>query len=244
MRTELPQAPACGPRRADRPELWSISDRRWDRVRGTLVVGWLLVVAASLLVGERTASWAEVQALVVCGQVETVRVSGELPARATGYGHVEVHWRHGLLRYTTEVVQVRGRGSAVAARAAGDGAPVLHASPTSRLVALQPALQVTRDQSRSSGGPLFGWQVPNGVGIAAFLLCLGGLYLMVAGPEPWRATRWAWFWLVLTSPFVSVLFLLLSGPTVAVPGPRNPRRRLTGGWAFLLSLPLMGALGR
>jgi hypothetical protein len=86
--------------------------------------------------------------------------------------------------------------------------------------------------------------VPTGVVAAALLLTLCGVGLLVAGPEPWRATRWAWFWLVLTSPFVSVLFLLLSGPTVAVPGPRNPRRRLTGGWAFLLSLPLMGALGR
>jgi hypothetical protein len=206
-------------------------------------VGWLLVIAASMLVGERTASWGDVQALAATGQIETVRVSGELPPRATGYGVVEIHWRHGLLRYTAEVVQVRGPGGGTGAGAASDGTPVLHASPGNRLVALQPGLKVTRDQARPSGGSLFGWQVPVGVAAAALLLSLCGLGLLVAGPEPWRATRWAWFWL-LASPVVSVLLLLLSGPTAGVPGPRDARRRLTGGWAFLLSLPLTAALRR
>jgi hypothetical protein len=115
-------------------------------------------------------------------------VTGELPAGSTGYGVVEIHWRHGLLRYTTEVVQVRGRGRGTAAQAASDHAPVLHASPSSRLMALRPGMQVTRDQARSSGGSLFGWQVPVGVAAAALLLSLCGLGLLVAGPEPWRAT--------------------------------------------------------
>ena len=224
-------------RRPGRPD----SDRRWDRLRTTLVLGWLLVIAAAALVGERTSSWDDVQGLVASGEVEQVRVSGELPGQGTGYALVEIHWRHGPLRYTAEVVQVRGRVSP--GETAGLGAPVVRTSPANRLSALQPGLQVTRDQRLSSGGPVLGWHVPGPVAIAAFLLTLAGLGALVSGPEPWRATRWAWFWLLLTPPVVSVVFLVLSGPTAGVPRPRCPHRRLTGGWAFLLFLLLGGVSG-
>jgi hypothetical protein len=100
---------------------------------------------------------------------------------------------------------------------------------------------VTRDQRPPDGGRLFGWQVHNAVGMSSLLLFLVGFALLVAGPQPWRATRWAWFWL-LFPPVGSVVFVLLSGPTPGIPGPRDPHRRLTGGWAFLLSLPLAAAL--
>ena len=90
-------------------------------------------------------------------------------------------------------------------------------------------------------GRLFGWQVHNALGMSALLLFLAGFALLVAGPHPWRATRWAWFWLLLP-PVGVVVYLVLSGPTPGVPGPRNPQWRLTGGWAFLLSLPLTAVL--
>lgn len=233
--TEGPRPPRC-------PQLWSRSDRRWDRIRHALIVGWLIVIVATAVTGERVASWGDVRALVASGQVDTVRVSGELPARATGYGVVEVHWRHGLLEYTAQVVHVRGRGARPGGEVATDGvAPVLRASPSSRLTELQPGLRVTRDQRLPGGSRLFGWQVHNALGASALLLFLVGFALLVAGPHPWRATRWAWFWL-LFPPVGSVVFVLLSGPTPGIPGPREPRRRLTGGWAFLLSLPLASLL--
>lgn len=100
---------------------------------------------------------------------------------------------------------------------------------------------VTRDQRLSDGGRLLGWHVPNAVAIPAFVLFLAGLVVLMAGPQPRRATRWAWFWLLLP-PLGCLLFLTLSGPTGGVPAPRDPDRRLTGGWAFLLSLPLMAVL--
>lgn len=89
-----------------------------------------------------------------------------------------------------------------------------------------------------------GWHVPPVVAMSAALLFFAGFGLLIAGPQPWRATRWAWFWLLLP-PVGSVAFLLLSGPTPGLPSPRNPRRRLTGGGgvAFLLSLLLMPLLG-
>ena len=89
---------------------------------------------------------------------------------------------------------------------------------------------------------MLGWRVPDPIGIVAFVLHFAGLGLLVTGPQPWRATRWAWFWLLLP-PVGSIAFLLLSGPTPGLPAPKNPRRRLSGGWALLLSLPLSGAVG-
>ena len=66
---------------------------------------------------------------------------------------------------------------------------------------------------------------------AVFLSTLG---LLVVGPEPWRATRWAWFWLLTSAafPLTALAFLVLGGPTPLVPAPRERSRRLTGGWAF------------
>jgi hypothetical protein len=59
--------------------------------------------------------------------------------------------------------------------------------------------------------------------------------LPAAGPEPWRATRWAWLWAVLlAAPVGTLAFALLSGPTPLVPAPRNRARRLTGGWALVI----------
>lgn len=49
-------------------------------------------------------------------------------------------------------------------------------------------------------------------------------------------------WL-LVPPVGSVVFRLLSGPTAGITAPKNPDRRLSGGWAFLLSLPLAAAVG-
>ena len=87
------------------------------------------------------------------------------------------------------------------------------------------------------------------VGLAATAVAVGTARR--TGPDPWR--RWtaavaaflvpvvaAW---LLLPPVGSIAFLLLSGPTAGLPAPRNPRRRLSGGWAFLLSLPLTGAVG-
>lgn len=177
---DAPRSPRCS-------QLWTRSDRRWDRIRHTLIVGWLVVIIATPVAGEWVASWGDVRTLVATGQVETVRVSGELGPRATGYSVVEVQWRHGLLRYTAEVVQVQGRSRRPRAAAATDGAPVIHATPSSRLEALRPGLQVTWDQRRTDGGRLLGWQVPNPLAMSAAGLFLAGFGLLLAGPLPWRA---------------------------------------------------------
>lgn len=220
---------------ASAQELW------WDRLRLALVIAWLLLAAAVIGFGERTAPWQEVRGLVVSGEVDRVRVVGELPSGSTGYGVVEIGWRHGLIAHRAEVVHVRGSGEVREARtAAGEGVPLLRSSPTVLLRDLQPGLAVTHQQ-RTSHGELLGWRVPGPLALAAFGLFLAWLGFLVTGPQPWRATRWAWFWLAI--PPVGVLaHLLLSGPTPGIPAPRRPERRLTGGWAFLVYVAVTAAL--
>lgn len=223
------------------PQPRSASERRWDRIRWGLLICWLVAIGATVLAGERTSSWVQVRTLVVAGEVNAVHVVGELPDRGTGYGLVEVHWRQGPMRYRTQVMQVVGGGRPGREAAREDATAVLHERPSSRLTELQPGLLVTQDQDRSASGRLLGWVVPSWLGSFTALLFFAGLAVLIAGPLPWRATRWAWFWLQVP-PIGGIVFLLASGPTPGVfrPGPR--RRRLTGGWAFLLSVPLMGML--
>ena len=97
-----------------------------------------------------------------------------------------------------------------------------------------PNLQVHRLEQAydSSHGRLLGW--PTWVAMTACVTLLLQLGYLISGPETWRATRWAWFW-VMTVPVVgTVLMLLLSGRTPGLPAPSTARPRLTGGWAFLL----------
>jgi hypothetical protein len=82
-----------------------------------------------------------------------------------------------------------------------------------------------------------------GLGVLDVLLsvaALGGTIAVVAGwPEPRLATRWAWFWLIAYCWPAALVFLLLEPTPAWRRGPvRAPRRRLTGGWGFLLALLL------
>lgn len=75
---------------------------------------------------------------------------------------------------------------------------------------------------------------------------LATLWLVVRGPEPYRATRWAWFWLLAPGlgPLGPLACVVLSGPTPGLGVVRPAGRRLRGGWALLVSLALSAALAR
>lgn len=91
---------------------------------------------------------------------------------------------------------------------------------------------VERDWQPATGG--IRWELG---GIA----WLGGLLLLVGGPQPRLATRWAWFWLALHVPPAMLAFVLLEPVPWGRRRPAPPAaRRLTGGWAFLLSFLLAG----
>jgi len=84
--------------------------------------------------------------------------------------------------------------------------------------------------------------VPQWAGAVAFFAAVGTLLCLVWGPTPWRATRWAWFWIIAhpLGPISAPVFLLLSGPTPLLRAPKPGARRLHGGWAFLLAVVTAG----
>lgn len=66
------------------------------------------------------------------------------------------------------------------------------------------------------------------------------LVLLVAGPDPSLATRWAWFWLGMAVPVSWAVFLLAEPWFSRGRTGRVGIRRLTGGWALLLGLVIAG----
>jgi hypothetical protein len=199
-------------------EPWAVdTGGRWFRwLRYGLLGCAALLMVAGLVLGARTTPVGRLEGDVATGDVHSVRMIGEGP----GYdGPVRVQWRPGLIRHQTEVTPARVRA----------------------LLRLQPGLSVRRAPWPSSESTVWGWSLPGWMGLAVATLLLTSFGLLISGPQPWRATRWAWFWLILT-PLGVPAFLLLSGRTPLLPDPRPTARRLTGGWAFLLSLVLGSSL--
>jgi len=203
-------------------------------LRYALIACWTLLIALTLALGERSTSWGRLEGDVAAGQVQSVRVVGGLGPGRTGWATAEVHWRRGPFGHEVEVLEARPRRAA-RDDAAADG-HVVTRDIGARLSRLQPGLKVVREPWTSeSGASLWGWHVPNWLGLSAILVLLGALWLVVNGPGPWRATRWAWFWL-LASPIGVLGFLVLSGPTPPLRAPSAADRALTGGRALLLSI--------
>lgn len=87
--------------------------------------------------------------------------------------------------------------------------------------------------------PAVTWHLGTFVGLAALLWLVGG-------PQPRLATKWAWFWLAWNTPLIWLALVVLEPVPLwnNRPTPQRPRR-LTGGWAFLLSVtavPFVGAV--
>jgi hypothetical protein len=230
--TEALPAPSVPPARPRQ----SVSG--WRRLRLLLIAGWLLLAAGAIGISERPSSFHELETRVASGDVHEVTVVGEsLTPTSRGYTTLEVHWREGLVRHVATVITAQPRRAAPN-RDARDGTTVITGSVADRLRASQPGLRVESADGYSSSTSYLGLHVPFWVTWVGFGLSLLTLCLLVLGPEPWRATRWAWFWLLgIGFPLGLIAFLVLSGPT-PLPAPRRPARRLTGGWAFLLMLVL------
>jgi hypothetical protein len=212
----------------------------WGRL--ALVVGWVLLVAVAFVVGERPSTLRDLEQAVAAGEVHEVRITRGLGAQETGVVPVQVHWRNGMLGYTTEVIEARPRNEAPRRSERGDATAVIGGDLGTRLQAAQPGLEVVRVAPTSWSTTLLGWQLPGSAGLGVLALMVATLMVLAGSPEPWRATRWAWFWLMLVAAPVGVpAYLLLAGPLPLVPAPRTPARRLTGGWAFLLALVLSSA---
>jgi hypothetical protein len=200
-------------------------------LRVALALGWLVLALTTVVVGQRPASLEDLRAAVAAGDLAEVRVSEGLAPGTTGSAVQAAVWRDGLLLHRTEGQQV------TPGTVPSGSLRVLDTDLAEELRA--EGVRVLPLAQRSASSEVAGWQVPGQVGLLLFAEWLVTLFLLVGGPVPERATRWSWFWLN-SNPFGLLAFLLLSGPFPGVPGPRPGARRLTGGWAFLLSLVLGG----
>ena len=209
-------------------------------IRRVLILAWLLVAAGFLVLGGWTSSLASLESTLDAGHVHEVTVLGEgLPDGATGYVTQRVRWRGGALnRVATVVVRSPSETSSpapdsdaalrITARDAGD-----------YLIARHPGvdrLSVVREPDRDLVD-VAGWFVPSWLSGAFLAVQVLALILLVCVHETWRATRAAWIWLWFT-PFGVPAYLFLGGPGGPFGRPRPGRRRLTGGWAFVLMLAL------
>lgn len=73
-------------------------------------------------------------------------------------------------------------------------------------------------------------------GIAWFV----ALLVLVSGPQPRLATKWAWFWFIWIVPPAAVALVVLEPVPLWRREARWRQRRLTGGWAFLLACVVAG----
>jgi hypothetical protein len=203
-------------------------DRRW-RLVGLLLATMALAAAALMVTtGQRPATYGDLLDDVATGEVDEVQLVG-----AGAPEEVELRWSvlAGIVDQYAVVTVADDRSY----DAWGEATFVTSDDPRETLRSINRSVRVT--VGPSGGTPSFtfmGWRVPGPVALLSMATWLGVLLLVVGGPEPWRATRWAWGWAwLLAGPLGSVAYLLLGGPLgVARPAPGH--RRLTGGLAFLV----------
>jgi hypothetical protein len=209
-----------------------------------IVLGWLFLVGAALVGGARQSTFADLQSAVASGDVTKVEIGGGMGDDARGFATVEISWRDNLIRYQTSVIEAHPFKRAPGpGERSDDVTAVLGQDVETKLLALQPGLDIGHTEpyrmtASAAGWHLFGWAIVLFAG-----LWFATILTIIGGPEPWRATRWAWFWLVaIVGPVGIAAYLLLSAPIPLLGAPRNLRARLTGGWAFILAVFLDNVL--
>lgn len=89
------------------------------------------------------------------------------------------------------------------------------------------------------------WAVAGWVSLLALVGAICLLVQLVMSPQPWRATRWGWFWPMMAVPPLGITaYLLLSGPTPGIREPRDLTHRMSGlvGLAVAIGLGLVEGL--
>jgi hypothetical protein len=189
--------------------------------RLALALIWLVTGIGILATGERESSFADLRQAVRAGDVTQVQVTEGLAPGEHGRADVQLRWRDHLVEWAAEDVE-RQPGAVEA-----------------RLRALDPDLQIERVAPRHPGGSVGDWSVAGWVVLLGLVGTISLFVVLVASPQPWRATRWGWFWPMAAVPPVGIAaYLLLSGPTPGIPEPRDLGRRMRGGAGFALGFVL------
>ena len=162
----------------------------WDRYRLGLLAAWSLLLLLAVVLGHRETPLADLEAAVAEGRVESVVVLGQAGTGGT-FSTQEVRWTDGLVRRTTRATVGPASSAGVAGvDTRGEDVGVL-------LSRADPDLEVRRSL-HGQGAPwaeVLGWQVPGWLALTALLAFLSQVAMLINGPQPWRATRWAWFWI-------------------------------------------------
>lgn len=216
-------------------------DRRWRLSCRLLLLLWLAVLLAAGLVGEKESSFHDLEAALAEGSVSAVEVTGLPGPGSTGHSLATLRWEGRFVDRFAEVAVVQGADDGSVQTWAEDLPSYRAEALVEWLRALDPDVRLTYVDHRGGGVWHFlSWEVPQWVAVTGLAAWLSTVMLAAGGPEPWRATRAAWLWLVLLGGWGGVTaFLVLGGP-LGTGRPREGSRRLTGGWAFLLALVIAG----
>ena len=205
--------------------------RRWRLTSLVFAVLWLVMVVSVGLIGEKRSDLATLEQGIADGSVTQVEIVGFRDyAHSRGRTRVTLVWRGSVIpRYADVEVDTRRNPGGADGRDRIVGPPVIY------LRSNDADLDVTFSEPRSGASLEWrGWRAPGWTAVLGLATWFGTVLLAGNGPEPWRATKWAWTWLTLLGgPIGCLAFFLLGGP-VGVWRAKDPSRRLTGGWAFLI----------
>lgn len=224
--------------------MWPVRrEAGWGRIRW---VGWVLLgccvaqLVTGVVAGERPGLYDDLRLAVERGDVDAATVTGGMQGDYIGAVSVGVHWRDGLVRRFAHVLEVH---PAPRYPRSADGTPRVF-SVEEDLASLDRSVEVTREGRDSAGwSEVRGWRLPRWAGWLVLTLWVGTFVLIVAGPQPWRANRWTWFWaLAIAAPVGIPAYLLLGGPSGLLP-PVVGGRRIRGGVGLVLALVTTAALG-
>lgn len=211
----------------------------FDVLRWAMLALWIFVMTVGVSVGSYDSQLRDLESDLAAGRVTSVMVTPGMPRGAEGETTQSVFWRAGLLNHRADVSMIiPGTDN----WASDDGMETRSGYDIAEQIAAEhPTVRIERIPELLSYAEVFGFQVPFWVLWFALAGAVGTLMVLVSGPQPWRATRWAWFW-ILSTGIGPPLFLLLAGPTPPLRSPRKQHRKLTGGWAFLTALLIQSLL--
>ncbi|MFX0539119.1 hypothetical protein ACQBAT_14345 [Ornithinimicrobium sp. Y1847] len=211
-------------------------------LRGTALAFFALILIVGPLVGERASTFDQLEGGLYRGDVSSVRIEGHT-VRADGtptpieVGDVEYRlvWREGMVTEFTNVRQLVGDPNQVSTARQTFTEPIEDV-----LREANPAVRITYAQPRTSWATIGNYEAPVVFGLLPLATGLLWLIVLMNGPEPRLATRWAWFWITFSPiALVAAPAYLVIGAQGAKPG----ALRLTGGWAFLISIFFLGGIG-
>lgn len=213
----------------------------WRVLRWTALVLCFLTVVAYLLVGVRQDDYFSLQEALRTSAVDEVVVQShvtDLDEPFPGQGSARLQWRDNGQNHSATVWHAGSESLLPEGDLPDDTVSgVIVGALGPELRALNPDVTLTQQERPSSWGTLGDRNLYGPWAVLPGLLWFLTVLTMITGPEPRWATRWAWFWLLLSpAVFVAVPAYLVWGAHGHEGG-----RRLTGGWAFLLFLLVSGS---